>query len=942
MTDAVLQAAERAAAAQPDDPGAWYRLGLARLDSGLLEQSEACWRKVLALDPRHAKACVNLGLVLQHTGRAEEGLQCYREAVAVDRGLAQAWFNLGALLIERGQALDAVEPLRTALRLDQGRAEWHAALGTALRESGSPRDAVACLRAALQLDPSMHRANSELLLALNSIPGLPPQEIHDEHREWARRHGSGAKFQEHANSRQPDRRLKIGYLTADFREPSIAFCLRPVLAWHDRSGFEIFCYSDAAADDPVSWRLRARDVAWRATAGLSNDQLGEVIREDRIDILVDLTGHAAGGARMPLLARKPAPVQASWLGYPCTTGLEAIDYRIMDGDACPDGMDRFFAERVVFLPESQCCFKPEFGTPAPDALREGALTFGTEQELSALTPEVIGLWVRVLERAPGSRLLVALSRAGAVPARVIEKLAAAGADPSRVEVRTGPTAAAGRFAVGLDVFPCSNAAATLRSLWAGAPVVTLQGATVASRGAAAILQVMGLGELVATDESSYAEIAAALARDRGKLSRLRTGLRARLERSPLMQQERFTRRLETAYRRMWRAWCDGEPARPMRIEPPAARAATAAPPPLRRMSTGPRPLRVVMDGVFFQEFSTGISRVWQSLLQVWVANGFAERVLLLDRDNTAPPIAGVKRRVVARHSYERLEEDRAMLQRVCDEEGATVFASTYYTSPLATPSVMLVYDMIPEVGGANLGEPMWREKAHCMRRASRLIAISGNTASDLCDFYPEIRPDRVTVAHCGVSLLFRPADAAEVDAFRRKHGITRPYFLLVGGRKGYKNAQTFLRAFARLPDRDRFAVVCVGGSAEPEPELQELRAGSERFMLQLEDPELRLAYCGAIALAYPSIYEGFGMPVAEAMACGCPVITTANASLPEVAGDAAIYVKPMDDVGLAKALEDVQRTELRSRLIAQGLERARMFSWTRMAEIVARVLGETA
>lgn len=939
MTEAALQAAERAAAAQPDDPGAWYRLGLARLDSGLVEQSEACWRRVLALDPRHARACANLGLVLQHTGRAEEGLQRYREAVATDPGLAQAWFNLGALLLERGQALDAVEPLRTALRLDQGRAEWHAALGTALREGGSPRDAVACLRAALRIDPSMHRAHSELLQALDSTPGLSPQQICDEHLEWARRHGSGPRFEGHANSRQPDRRLRIGYLAADFREPSIAFCLRPVLARHDRSGFEIFCYSDAAAHDPVSWRLRARDVAWRASAGLDDDRLGEAIREDRIDILVDLTGHAAGGARMPLLARKPVPLQASWLGHPSGTGLAAIDYRITDGHACPDGADRFFSERLVRLPECQCCFKPEFGTPAPDAPREAALTFGTGQRLSALTPEVVGLWARVLERAPGSRLLLDLPHAGAVTARLIGRFAAAGADPGRIEIRTG---APGPIDVGLDAFPCSDAVGTLRALWSGAPVVTLEGAAPASRAAAGILRTLGLDELVATDEAGYAEIAATLARDRERLSRLRAGLRARLERSPLMQQERFTRCLEAAYRRMWRAWCDGEPARPMQIEPAAAGAATAAAPAARRARTGARPLRVVVDGVFFQEFSTGISRVWQSLLQVWAANGFAERVLLLDRDHTAPPIAGVKRRTVPRHSYDRLEEDRAMLQRVCDEENATVFASTYYTSPLETPSVMMVYDMIPEVGGADLGEPMWREKAHCLRRASRLVAISRNTASDLCDFYPEIRPQTVTVAHCGVSLLFRPADTAEIRAFRRQHRITRPYFLLVGGRKGYKNAETFLRAFARLPDRERFAVVCVGGNADPEAELRELRAGSERFMLQLDDPELRLAYCGAIALAYPSIYEGFGMPVAEAMACGCPVITSPNASLPEVAGDAAIYVGSMDHIGMTRALEDVQKTEVRSRLIAQGLERSKRFTWPGMAHTVATVLAEAA
>lgn len=943
MTEGALRAAEQAAASQPGDPGAWYRLGLARLDSGLLEESEACWRKVLALEPRHAKACANLGLVLQHTGRAEESLQCYRDAVAADPALAQAWFNLGALLIERGRALDAVEPLRAALRLDQGRTEWRAALGSALREAGLPREAAACLRAALERDPGLHRAHSELLQALNSIPSLSPRELYDEHREWARRHGAAAQLSDHPNSRDPDRRLRIGYLAADLREASIERSLQPVLAWHDRAGFEVFCYSDAATADPVSWRLRARDVAWRASAGLSNDRLGETLREDRIDILVDLTGHAAGGARMPLLSRKPVPVQASWLGYPCTTGLEAIDYRITDESICPQGADRFFSERLVRLPESERCFTPGFEAFAPGArpaTPQAAPTFGALHGLPALTPDVIALWARVLQRAPGSRLLVALPRAGADAARLIERFAAAGIDRGRLELAAAPAAPRERIDVGLDVFPCSDAAAALRALWSGVPVVTLQGATAASRGAGAVLRVLGLEELVAADEAGYTEIAAALAGDRGRLARLRGGLRARLEGSALMQQERFTRCLEAAYRRMWRAWCGGEPARALRIEPPAADA--AAPRPARKAGASARPLRVVVDGVFFQEFSTGISRVWQSLLQVWVANGFAERVLLLDREGTAPPITGVKRRVIARHSYERLEEDRALLQRVCDEEGATVFASTYYTSPLETPSVMMVYDMIPEVGGANLGEPMWREKAHCMARASRLIAISRSAASDLCDFYPAVRPETVTVAHCGVSLLFRPAAVAELEAFRREHGITRPYFLLVGGRKGYKNAQTFLRAFARLLDRHRFAVVCVGGNAEPEPELQALRAGSERFMLQLDDPGLRLAYCAAVALAFPSIYEGFGMPVAEAMACGCPVVTTPNASLPEVAGEAAIYVESMDEAGMARALMAVQEPGLRARLVALGLERAKRFTWPGMAHTVATALEEAA
>lgn len=950
MTSAAVEAAERAVASQPDDAGLWYRLGIARLDSGLLAESEPCWRKVLALDPLHAKANVNLGLVLQHTGRGDEALQCYRDAATADPALAQAWFNLGALLLERGQPSEAVEPLRTALQLDPGQAGWHAALGSALREAGAPRDAVKSLQAALRLDPSLHRAHSEMLHALNMLPELTPERIHEDHVEWARRHAGSARVREHANGREAERRLRVGYLAADFRDPSVSFCLQPVLAWHDRSGFDVFCYSDAVAEDPVSWRLRARNVTWRATADLSDDQLVAGIREDRIDLLVDLAGHSAGGRRMPVLARKPAPVQAAWLGYPCTTGLDAMDYRITDRHICPDGFERYYAERLVRLPGSQWCFKSEFDTPdvaPPPSTLQHAVTFGALHDLAALTPEVIALWARLLGSVPGSRLIIAARGADRPAARLPEKFAVAGVDPGRIEALGDLSAASqlrlhGRIDINLDVFPCSGAAAALRSLWMGVPFVTLRGSAFASRNAAGILDEVGLRELVAETEDGYAETAAALARDRERLARLRGELRGRLERSQLMEAERFTRGLEAAYRKMWRAWCAQEPARQMQIETLAPDPCSVVPPPAGKSGTGARPLRVILDGVFFQDFGTGISRVWQSLLREWVASGFAEHVLLLDREETAPRIAGVRRRVVARHAYGALAEDRSMLQRVCDEEGAAVFASTYYSHPIGTPSVMTVHDMIPEVFAVDLGQPMWLEKDACIRHARRFIAVSSSTARDLCGFYPQILPARVTVAHNGVSPLFRPAGTGEVESFRTRHGITRPYFLLVGSRETYKNAEIFLRVFSGLRDRQRYAVVCVGGEKNLQPELQALRAGSERHMLRLDDAELRLAYSGAIALAYPSTYEGFGMPVAEAMASGCPVITTPNASLPEVAGDAAIYVKPMDEAALADALTRIQQPELRNALIARGLERAKLFSWTKMAQIVARVLTEAA
>jgi glycosyltransferase involved in cell wall biosynthesis len=346
---------------------------------------------------------------------------------------------------------------------------------------------------------------------------------------------------------------------------------------------------------------------------------------------------------------------------------------------------------------------------------------------------------------------------------------------------------------------------------------------------------------------------------------------------------------------------------------------------------------ILIDAVFFQLYQTGIARVWISLLQQWANTEFANHILVLDRANTAPKINGIRYRTISPYGYNNTEADKQMLQQICNEEEAELFISSYYTTPIETSSVFMAYDMIPEVLGGNLNEPMWREKHHGIQHASAYISISEHTAKDLHKCFPDIPLESITVAHCGVDTRFSSASEKEINAFKYKYGINKPYFLL-GALQGHKNSILFFQAFSQLANKQSFDIVATGAGSQLPSEWRQYIPGCTFHGLQLTDEELRLAYAGAVALVYPSKYEGFGMPVIEAMACGCPVITTHNASLPEVAGEAAIYINDDDVMGLADALCEVQKPSLRNRLINAGLAQVKKFSWTKMADIVSETL----
>lgn len=353
---------------------------------------------------------------------------------------------------------------------------------------------------------------------------------------------------------------------------------------------------------------------------------------------------------------------------------------------------------------------------------------------------------------------------------------------------------------------------------------------------------------------------------------------------------------------------------------------------------------IVVDAVFFQRYRTGIARLWQSLLESWSGTEFADHIVVLDRANTAPRVPGIRYidTPAYDYSYSSTDNDRRLLQEICNQEGADLFISTYYTTPISTPSVFMAYDMIPEIMGYDPQDGMWQEKAHAANHASGYICISQNTAKDLIRFYPEAINRPLQVAHCGIAPHFYPSPSDEVAAFQARVGITKPYFMLAGVRGGYKNAGLFFKAFAQLPNKADFEILCTGVSLTLEEDWQPYVKGIKVHMLYLNDDELRNAYAGATALVFPSQYEGFGLPVLEAMSCGCPVITCPNSSLPEVGGKAVLYVNDQDVTGMTLALHKIQDATLRQILIERGIEQSQRFSWSDMASRVSSFLLEVA
>ncbi|KFG92257.1 hypothetical protein GQ56_0138490 [Burkholderia paludis] len=548
-----------AAALAPHDADAAYNLGNALLGLGQHAQAADQYRLAVALRPDHADALNNLGTVCERLGDTAAAAGAFDAALRARPDFVAAHNNAANLLRRLGLHDDAIAHLRAALASAPEHSATHNHLGNVLKDDGALDAAIDSYRHALACDPGNAIAHSNLVYAL-SFQSEQPEAVLAEALNWSMRHETpdGTLATAPERSRAPDARLRIGYVGADFREHCQALFLVPLLSHHDRRAFEIVCYASVARPDALTARLAGYADRWHDVYGLDDAALAQRIRDDGIDILVDLTMHMAEG-RPGLFAHRPAPVQAIWLAYPGTSGLASIDFRLTDPHLDPPGHDGFYRERSIRLADTFWCYDPLTDTPAvgPLPARDaGHVTFGCLNNPCKLTDRTLRLWAGLFARLPGARLVV-MAPQGAGRTRLIERLRAHGIQPERVDCvpyrpRADYLATYLGIDIALDTFPYNGHTTTLDALWMGVPVVTRVGRTAVGRGGLSQLANLGLDALAADSDAAFVDTAVALARDLPALAALRGELRARLARSPLMDGARFARGIEAAYRRMWR------------------------------------------------------------------------------------------------------------------------------------------------------------------------------------------------------------------------------------------------------------------------------------------------------------------------------------------------------------------------------------------------------
>lgn len=556
-----VAAFERSTQLAPADSSTLNNLGVALHRLRRYADSAKICREAIALSPTSVEAHNNLGLSLYEMGQPKEAANSFRQALSIQPNHGAALANLALTLARIGQLDESIDTCRRVIQLDPNNANAYNILGNALRLSAQITDSLDAFRQASTILPDWIVPRTNLLFTLLFDPRANAADLLHAHRQFdadiARRFYSQNRV--FPNISDPARRLRIGYSGAHFFDHCQSFFTLPLFSNHNRDQFEIFCYSNVVSPDAISERHRGMVDHWRNTAQLTDEQLADQIRNDQVDILIDLTMHMEG-SRSLCFARKPAPIQIAWLAYPGTTGLSAMDYRLTDPHLDPPGEhDLDYSERSIRLPDSFWCYDPLTSDPPVNplpALEAGFVTFGCLNSFSKVNSDVLSLWRELFAAIPSARLLL-LAPPGRCRQRCLDEMRI---DPNRVtfvdtQSRPDYLKTYHRIDLCLDAVPYNGHTTTLDALWMGVPTVTLLSQRVVGRAGLSATRNVGLSEFVAETSSQYIDIAIRASSDLSRLADLRAGLRHRMEQSPLMDGKRFARNMEDIYRRVWMDWC---------------------------------------------------------------------------------------------------------------------------------------------------------------------------------------------------------------------------------------------------------------------------------------------------------------------------------------------------------------------------------------------------
>lgn len=563
--DEAAECCSKAVALNPRHHAAWYNLGIALRDMGQPEKSVVALRKTLQINPQHEGAATSLGHILASLHRYDEAEEVFRGMLRYRPDNAEFYAVYGSAMQTMGRFEAAINAYRKALDMRHTEAGGiHENMAAALCLQGKYQESLEHFEAALKLDPQSARFYSSLLLTLHYLVDCDNDTLLERHRNWP-----GNALHPCVDMRmipcatpRPDR-LRIGYVSSDFRKHSVAYFVEPLLRQHDASRFEITCYFSHEDADATTRRLKGLAHRWRDVADVEDDQLLRMIADDAIDILVDMNGHTSGN-RLTVFARRAAPVQVSFIGYPDTTGVTEMDYRLSDAIADPPGAERLCTERLVRLPGCFLCYRPPEAAPdvaRPPCEKNAFVTFGSFNNLAKINPDVIAAWARLLREIPDSRLIIKNPSLTdkATRERFQALFAAEGIANERlglfgyIEDDSGHLGAYGRMDIALDTFPYNGTTTTCEALWMGVPVVSLRGGRHSARVGASLLAAAGCSEWVAETEDQYVQVARALAQDQGRLAELRSRLRERVRDSHLCAATDYTRAVERAYDEMYSA-----------------------------------------------------------------------------------------------------------------------------------------------------------------------------------------------------------------------------------------------------------------------------------------------------------------------------------------------------------------------------------------------------